>query len=139
MMIPARNQHGSGPGTGMRYRLQSADGRYASYRLGSHTVSLADETTAYVFRSLGDAEAAAITFGRQLGIALSIITYPRAPGRIRVGDRVKFSNPQAQEESAERFEVLELRGERALVRSIGSPMRITPTFVHLVDELETDE
>ena len=125
--------------TGMRYRLQSADGRYASYQLGSHTVSLADETMAYIFRSLADAEAAALTFGKQLGIALSTVVYPHEPGRIRVGDRVKFREPQTPDESTERFEVLELRSERALVRSIGTSMRIAPTFAHLVNELETDE
>ena len=125
--------------TGVRYRLQSADGRYASYQLGPHTVSLADETTAYVFRCLTNAEAAAITFGRQLGTALSTAVYPHEPGRIRVGDRVKFRDPLTPDESAEHYEVLELRGERALVRSVGSPMRITPTFVHPVNVLELDE
>ena len=135
MTRPPREQPGKDPVNGTRYRLRTADGRYASYALGAHTVCLADEATAYVFGSLADADSAAMAFGKQLDAVLFAVAYPHVPGGIRVGDRVKFRDPRTSDESVERFEVLELRGERALVRSIGTQMRITPTFAYRIDEL----
>ena len=124
----------------LRYRLRSTDGRLAGYGLGSHTVSLGDGSVAYVYSSRDDATAAANAFGAQLGIPLLIEEYlPDQVRNIRVGDRVRFATPTSPEELGERFEILELRDDRALVRVIHSGMKITPTFVYLLSDLELDQ
>lgn len=121
----------------LRYRLRSTDGRFAGYGLGSHTVSLGDDSVAYVYSSKHDATVAASAFGTQLGILLLIEEYlPDQARNIRVGDRVRFVTPTSPEELGERFEILELRDDRALVRAIDSGMKIIPTFVYLLSELE---
>ncbi len=122
---------------GMRYRLKASDGRFASYDLGPMRLSLAGEDTAYVFGQVADAQAAAEGFGKQLSEHLSVVEYPAIQGVLRVGDRVKFLSPQTPDEQVERFEVLELRGDRALVRFLDSGMRIEPTFVYQLEALET--
>jgi hypothetical protein len=119
-----------------RYRLQAFDGRFASYHLGPMRVSLAGEETAYVFGQHADAQSAAEAFGKQLSEHLSVVEYPAIRGVFRVGDRVKFLTPQTADEQIERFEVLELRGDRALVRFLDSGMQIAPTFVHGLEELD---
>lgn len=121
----------------MRYRLRAADGRFASYALGPLSASLAGEETAYVFRLRPDAESAASAFEKHLGERLSVDEYPAIAGTLRVGDRVKFAAPQSVDEQAERFEIIELRGDRALVRFLDSGMRVAPTFVHSLEDLAT--
>ena len=119
-----------------RYRVQASDGRFASYDLGPMKVSLAGEDTAYVFGELADAQSAAKAFQRQLGEHLSVVEYPAIQGMLRVGDRVKFVSPQTPDEYIERFDVLELRGDRALVQAFDSGMQIKPTFVYPLKALE---
>lgn len=120
-----------------RYRLRSQDGRHVGYGLGSHLVSLGNESTAYVYASRNDAITAARAFERQLGISISIEEYWSDQGnRIRVGDHVRFTRPISPEERGERFVVLELRGDRALVSAAESAMKITPTFVYRLSDLE---
>ena len=122
-----------------RYRLRSPDGRLAGYGLGSHTVSLGDGSVAYVYSSRDDAISAAEAFEAQLGISLTVEDYfSDQASSIRVGDRVRFGAPTSPEESGERFEVLELRDDRALVGMIESGMKITPTFVYQLSDLELD-
>ena len=121
----------------MRYRLQASGGRFASYDLGPMKVSLAGEDTAYVFGQVADARFASESFGMQLGEHLSVVEYPAVQGMLRVGDRVKFVSPKTPDEHVERFEVLELRGDRALVRFLYSGMQIKPTFVYQIEELES--
>jgi hypothetical protein len=99
-------------------------------------VSLAGEETAYVFSQHADAQSAAEAFGKQLGEHLTLVEYPAIRGAFRVGDRVKFLSPQTPDEQIERFEVLELRGDRALVRFLDSGMQIKPTFVYELESLE---
>ena len=123
-----------------RYRLRSDDGRLAGYGLGSHTVSLGADSVAYVYSSRDDATCAANAFGSQLGVPLLIEEYlPDQARNVRVGDRVRFATPTSPEEHGERFEILELREDRALVRVIDSGMKITPTFVYLLSDLELDQ
>ena len=122
-----------------RYRLRAPDGRLAGYGLGSHTVSLGDGSVAYVYASRDDAIAAARAFGAQLGVPLSIEEYwSDQDNGLRVGDRVRFTTPASPEERRERFVVLELRKDRALVRAAESGMHITPTFVYLLSDLAVD-
>ena len=122
-----------------RYRLRSPDGRLAGYGLGSHTVSLGDGSVAYVYSSRDDAITAAQAFEAQLGISLIVeIYFSDQASSIRVGDRVRFTTPASPEEHGERFEVLELRDDRALVRVIDSGMKIIPTFAYLLSDLELD-
>ena len=120
----------------MRYRLRSGDGRYAGYASGPRTASLGDETTAYVFRMLADAQAAAAKFSHVLGVAIDVEEHPFVPGRLRAGDIVRFTDPQTPHESKERYEILEHRGDRVLVRALDSDMRIEPTSVLQVADLE---
>jgi hypothetical protein len=49
--------------------------------------------------------------------------------KINVGDRVKFRIPMNQDEAAEIFTVIELRGPRLLVELV-CDMRIKPVFVY---------
>lgn len=121
--------------SGMRYRLRAQDGRFVSYALGPFSVSLDSHETAYVFRHRVDADTAAEIFGNQLGERLLVVPYPPLGGEMRVGDRVKFSAPQTPNEEKECFELLELRGDRALVRFSDSGMRINPTFVYRLEDL----
>lgn len=137
MTIRPGNRRAAMATSGMRYRLQSPDGRYAGYALRPYTVSLGDESTAYVFERWADAHAAAGAFGRELGIRLRIRPYPFTGG-IRVGDTVRFRAPQTQDESSERFRVMEMRGTRVLVRSEDRSMRIVPIFVYSTDDLALD-
>ena len=122
-----------------RYRLKSPDGRFAGYGHGSHTVTLGDSSTAYVYSCRDDADRAAHAFGTQLGVVLSVEEYLPGQDGLRVGDRVRFRSPLSPEECSERFDVLELRGDRALVRTVDSGMRIVPTFVYLLSDLEIDQ
>lgn len=122
--------------TDMRYRLRVADGRFAGYAFGPLSASLSGEDTAYVFRQRPDAQAVAKAFEKQLGLVLSVAEYPAIRGTVRVGDRVKFVSPDSIDEEGERFEVLELRGDRVLVRILNSGMQIEPHFVYRSKELE---
>lgn len=54
--------------------------------------------------------------------------------QMKAGDTVKFVSPLDSSETSERFIVLELRGDRALVRLVCS-MPIPPTFVYLLADL----
>ena len=51
------------------------------------------------------------------------------------GDVVRFREPLTREEEGERFEVLEMRGERVLVVSL-CDLPIPPTYVYLAADLE---
>jgi hypothetical protein len=51
------------------------------------------------------------------------------------GMLVRFKNP-TKAEAGERFTVLEVRGDRVLVEDAASTMRIAPTFVYLISDLE---
>jgi len=121
--------------TDARYRIRADDGRYAGYGLGPLSVSLAGEDTAYVFAQRVDADEAASKFSAELGEAVSVVEYPAVDGEVRVGDVVRFAAPVTTDEEGERFEVLEHRGDRALVRLVESGMRIEPTFVCPLNEL----
>lgn len=50
------------------------------------------------------------------------------------GDLVTFTNPQA-DETGLRFIIVEMRGDRAMVRHDDSCMSIKPTFVYPVADL----
>jgi hypothetical protein len=117
------------------YRLKAPDGRFAGYGGGPHTASLGDASTAYVFRGLLDAEGAAAAFEPVVGGGLVVEEYLARSGRLRVGDRVRFGSPATREEAAERYEVLEMRGDRLLAKFLDSGMRIEPTFVLVADDL----
>lgn len=52
----------------------------------------------------------------------------------QVGQIVKFANPQNADEAAERFQVIEDRGERIEVEFI-CIMRVRPTHVYLASDL----
>ena len=54
---------------------------------------------------------------------------------MNIGETVRFSNPLTPDEAAERFTVLEIRGDRVLVEFICS-MHLLPTFVYLLSDLE---
>lgn len=56
---------------------------------------------------------------------------------MRIGDVVRFSEPQTKDEEEERFVVLELRGDRALVEFI-CDMSIRPNFVYRTADLVVD-
>ena len=56
---------------------------------------------------------------------------------LNVGDEVKFARPLTEDERIERFMVVELRGDRALVAMKDSGMAIVPTFVYLQADLTT--
>lgn len=118
----------------MRFRLQAEDGRFAGYGAGARTVSLGDEVTAYVFRCAGDAGVAARKFSKRLGVAIAVVRYPAIEGQFRVGDRVSLAHPRSADEATEQYEVLEIRGERALVRLLNTGMSIEPTTVLAMDE-----
>jgi len=55
---------------------------------------------------------------------------------IGVGAIVKFAEPQSDDETAERFVVKELRGERVLVEDIQSSAAIKPTFVYMLNDMK---
>ncbi len=55
----------------------------------------------------------------------------------KVGDKVRFLQPSSDDESGERFRVLELRENRVLVEAI-CDMRVKPTFVYLACDLISD-
>ena len=121
--------------TDMRYRLRAEDGRFAGYAQRPLSASLSGEDTAYIFRDRLDAQAATKVFEQQSGLKVLVAEYPAVRGTLRVGDRVRFAAPQTLDEQDERFEILELRGDRMLVRFLDSGMQIEPTFVYLLDEL----
>lgn len=56
---------------------------------------------------------------------------------MKVGQTVKFANPQNAEEQAERFVVIEIRGDRALLEYITgfNGWSIKPQVVYEVSEL----
>ena len=56
-------------------------------------------------------------------------------GSLKVGDEIRFLEPITDDEHEERFEVLELRGERVLVAMKNSGMSIIPTFAYLTKDL----
>lgn len=53
---------------------------------------------------------------------------------MRINDLVKFAKP-TKDEIADRFIVLELRGDRVLVGMLNTGMRIMPSAVYLVADL----
>ena len=53
---------------------------------------------------------------------------------MQVGQQVKFAAPMTDDEAAERFTVVELRGERVLVEFI-CDMPLRPQFVYLAADL----
>jgi hypothetical protein len=59
---------------------------------------------------------------------------PSTRAELQVGQTVRFAAPESPDEEAERFIVLELRGDRVLVEFICN-MRIKPTHVYLVADL----
>ena len=120
----------------MRFRLQAKDGRFAGYGAGSQTASLGDESTAYVFRSAMEAEVAALKLSKLLGVEIAAMEYPAVAGGFRVGDRVRFALPLSADEAMECYELLELRGDRALARLLNSGMRIEPTAVLALRDLQ---
>jgi len=120
----------------MRFRLQAKDGRFAGYGAGAQTVSLGDESTAYVFRSAMEAEVAALKFSKLLGVEIAAMEYPAVAGGFRVGDRVRFALPLSADEMMECYELLELRGDRALARLLSSGMRIEPKAVLALRDLQ---
>lgn len=120
----------------MRFRLQAKDGRFAGYGAGAQTASLGDESTAYVFRSAMEAEVAALKFSKLLGVEIAAMEYPAVAGGFRVGDRVRFALPLSADEAMECYELLELRGDRALARLLNSGMRIEPTAVLALRDLQ---
>ena len=120
----------------MRFRLQAKDGRFAGYGAGAQTASLGDESTAYVFRSAMEAEVAALKLSKLLGVEIAAMEYPAVAGSFRVGDRVRFALPLSADEAMECYELLELRGDRALARLLNSGMRIEPTAVLALRDLQ---
>lgn len=120
----------------MRFRLQAKDGRFAGYGAGARTASLGDESTAYVFRSAMEADMAAVKFSRLLGVQIAVVEYPAMAGGLRVGDRVRFTLPLSADEAMECYELLELRGDRALARLMNSGMSIEPTVVLALRDLQ---
>lgn len=52
------------------------------------------------------------------------------------GDVVMFSQPLSESEKVERYEVIEDRGSRVLVKYINVSMKIAPTFVFYKNELK---
>lgn len=56
---------------------------------------------------------------------------------MRIGEVVRFAEPQTKDEEEERFVLLELRGDRALVELV-CEMSIRPTFVYRTAELVVD-
>ena len=54
---------------------------------------------------------------------------------MKPGDMVKVKDPYDENEANGRYEVVELRGERVLLRDLRSPYPIKPTFVYLVSDL----
>ena len=54
--------------------------------------------------------------------------------QLAVGQLVRFVAPLSEDERGEKFTVLELRGERALVEFV-CEMSIRPTFVYLAADL----
>jgi hypothetical protein len=53
---------------------------------------------------------------------------------IEVGDIVKFVSPHTQDETTERFVILEHRGPRVLVEAV-CDMKMKPAFVYLAKDL----
>lgn len=53
---------------------------------------------------------------------------------MKAGDRVKFATPHPNERE-DRFVVLELRGDRVLVRDDNRIEPISPAFVYLITDL----
>lgn len=49
---------------------------------------------------------------------------------------LKFKSPMTADEAAERFELVEARGDRVLVSLVNSGMAIVPTFVYMAADLE---
>lgn len=119
----------------MRYRLRAPDGRFVGYSSGPRTVSLWDASTAYVFRDAHEARQFAHHAESIIGSEITVEDYPQVEGELRVGDRVRFQIPESPQEGTERYEIVEVRGDRVLARCIGSGMRITPTSVLSADEL----
>jgi len=52
------------------------------------------------------------------------------------GDKVKFKHVVDAGDENLIFEILEMRGDRALVGQLNSGMNIQPTFVYATDDLE---
>lgn len=122
----------------MRYRLQAKDGRFAGYGAGNQKASLGNESTAYVFRSAQEARMEAIKSSKLLGVEITVVEYPAVTGSFRVGDHVRFALPLSADEATERYELLELRGNRALARLLNSGMRIEPTVVLTLQDVQAD-
>lgn len=55
---------------------------------------------------------------------------------MRPGDIVMFLQPLSDSEKVERYEVIEDRGNRVLVRYINASMKIVPTYVFCKNELK---
>ena len=121
--------------TPVRYLLQSHEGTFASYDLGSNRVMLTNRASAYVFEDKAKADDAAIEFSDAIGTALMVVEDHPMRASVSVGDEVRFVEPKTEDERIERFEVLELRGERVLVAMKDSGMSIVPTFVYLANDL----
>lgn len=119
----------------VRYLLQSPEGRFASYDLSSNRVMLTNLASAYVFEDRAKADQATIEFSDAIGTALMVIEDHPMRASVNVGDEVRFVEPKTEDERIERFEVLELRGERVLVAMKDSGMSIVPTFVYLASDL----
>ena len=119
----------------VRYLLQSSEGKFASYDLSSNRVVLTNRASAYVFEDKDKAEETAIEFSDAIGTALMVIEDRPMRASVNVGDEVRFVEPKTEDERIERFEVLELRGERVLVAMKDSGMSIVPTFVYLASDL----
>ena len=57
----------------------------------------------------------------------------------KAGQVVRFAHPETKAEAAERFRVIEMRGERVLVTPTDSDMAIPPTFSYLATDLTAEE
>ena len=121
----------------VRYLLQSSEGKFASYDLSSNRVMLTNRASAYVFEDKAKADQAASEFSDAIGTALMVVEDRLMRASVNVGDEVRFVEPKTDDERIERFEVLELRGERVLVAMKDSGMSIVPTFVYLASDLVT--
>lgn len=55
---------------------------------------------------------------------------------MKTGTLVKFKHPVDKDEAAERFTVVEDRGDRVLVKDALSKQKIAPTFVYLKVDLK---
>lgn len=55
---------------------------------------------------------------------------------MKTGDVVMFSAPMNEAEKQERYEILEDRGERVLVKYLNASLKVAPTYVFRKDELK---